>query len=119
MVPHNIEADVEVRNRVPQGSRSHSGHAEIVTAVSNCSTYCTTTGEGCRTNHSLCSVIVLHAKHTAINRRSPLRIPPMFVGGVERPYGGELYTGAGAEYALLRKSKSQILAGAKHRPRSP
>src|SRR6266849_5740416 len=105
MPPHNVEADVEVRNRVPQGSASHAGHAEI--GIAQVTTY-----------HLLRSGIVPHAKHAAIDRRSPLRTPSMLIGALGRPYGGEFHTGAGGEYALRQRPKSHGPA-AKNLRRSP
>src|SRR6266852_2906260 len=79
MPPHNVEADVEVRNRVPQGSASHAGHAEIGIAAN--ASYRYPVGDGAqgqvRTDRRLRSPIILYAKHAAIDRRSPLRIPSM------------------------------------------
>src|SRR6266478_790895 len=121
MPPNNIEADVEVRNRVPHGSASHSGHAEIRIAVR----YVPETGakrnSTCQsaTDQRRRSTVVLYTKHAAIDRRSPLRIPSMLIGGVERPYSGEFYIGAGGVYALSQPSQSCIQAAAKHRSRSP
>src|SRR6202011_2761889 len=97
MVPHKVNADIEVRNRVPHGSASHFGHAPIgiairhvgETAAKRSSVYLSA-----RTPHLLRSTIVFHAKHAAIDRRSPFRIPPMLVGGVEGPYSGEFYIAA-------------------------
>src|SRR5262249_51873402 len=64
------------------------------------------------------STIVLHTKHAAIDRRSPLRIPSMLIDALSRPYSCELDIGAGREYALLQPPKSDIQAAAKHRCRS-
>src|SRR5262245_65965722 len=90
MVPHEVEADVEVRYRVPHCSRAHFGYAPIGIAVryGRDSRYAPTTERRLR------STVVLHADHAAIERRSPLRIPPMLLGGVERPYRREFHIGA-------------------------
>src|SRR5258708_20145762 len=106
MPPDNVEADVEVRNRVPHGSASHSGHAEIGIAIRPSGSYY---AGHVRTNRRLRSTIVFHTEHAAIDRRSPLRIPAMFIGGVKRPYGREFHIIARGEYASLHPPKPSIL----------
>src|SRR5260370_12945740 len=100
---HNVKANIEVRNRVPQGSASQAGLVEIGRAAN--ATYGDTGGRA-RTYRRRRRTIVLHTIHATIDRRSPLRIPSMFIGSVERPYGGEFYIVAGGEYTLLQPPNS-------------
>src|SRR5215470_17614876 len=107
MPPHHVNADVKVRNRVPQGSRSHFGEAKIgVAGAVKGRTYSvsgeTTSGRAqadttnglARTDRGLRSIVVLHADDATINRRSPLRIPPMLKAGIGGPYRREIYVAA-------------------------
>src|SRR5262249_49714728 len=119
MPPHHVETDVEIRHWVPQGSRSYFRHAEIGIAVGGSVSYQPVYGVA---NEGLRRTIVLHAPHAAIDRRSPLRIPPMLIGGVEGPYGGEFHIGAGAAngavHGLGHPPKCQVPA-AEDRSSSP
>src|SRR5258706_3688892 len=98
MPPHHVEADVEVRYRVPHGSASHSGHAEIGIAIRPGGNH--DVGQA-RADRRFRSTIVLYTEHAAIDRRSPLRTPSVLIGTLGRPYRGEFYIGADGEYALL------------------
>src|SRR5262245_42389968 len=97
MPPDEVNTDVKVRDRVPQGSRSNFRKAEIGIAVIPASIEAKPDRVA---DQLLRSTVVLHADHAAINRCPPLRIPPMFVGGVERPYRSEFHVGAAGVYAL-------------------
>src|SRR5262245_52517837 len=120
MPPYHIETDVEIRHRVPHGSRSHFRHAEIGVTIRCCRPYCAATRHRARTDQGLSSIIVFHAPHAAIDRRSPLRIPAMLIGGVGGPYRGELYTAAEATvYALSHPPQCRIQAAAINRAPSP
>src|SRR5262249_14605068 len=96
-----------IRNRVPQGSGAQLRRTEVGVAVryadkpvstakaERLEVTCTLTCGYPRigvTDYVLRGIVIDDAGQTAINRRSPFRIPPVLVGTNEAPYVGELDT---------------------------